>query len=106
MKFLQDEVKKAGEAAKEAQEQAMKFLQDEVKKAGEAAKEKFGAAREKMANNRAEADQNLATATNNLNDALAKQAALADSRFWKTVKSIAEARKQAADEVADSGNNS
>jgi hypothetical protein len=35
-----------------------------------------------------------------LNDALAKQAALADSRFEKTVKDISSARKQAAEEVA------
>merc|ERR1712054_726808 len=37
-----------------------------------------------------------------INDAIAKQAALADSRFSKTVKNINAARKQAAQQVSDS----
>merc|ERR1719198_282232 len=43
----------------------------------------------------------LASAVNGLNDALAKQAALADSRFEKTVSDIQVARKEASDAVAE-----
>merc|ERR1712070_608137 len=42
-----------------------------------------------------------AAAVNGLNDDLAKQAALADSRFEKTVKDIGAARKEAATDVAN-----
>merc|ERR1712167_465051 len=62
---------------------------------------KFGKAYAKLAGDRKHAEEALGGAVDGLNDALAKQAALADSRFEKTVKDIAEARKQAADEVAD-----
>merc|ERR1712159_91476 len=55
---------------------------------------------ERLTKNRKHADEQLASSVTLLNDALAKQAALADSRFEKTVKNIADARKQAADEVA------
>merc|ERR1719269_285166 len=41
----------------------------------------------------------LAGALKNINDSIAKQAALADSRFSKTVKNIAAARAQAAEQV-------
>merc|ERR1711959_652891 len=41
----------------------------------------------------------LAGAVKNINDSIAKQAALADSRFSKTVKNIAAARAQAAEQV-------
>merc|ERR1719355_120604 len=57
------------------------------------------AARQQLADDRAEADDALASATTNLNDSLAKQAALADSRFSKTVKDLAAARKEASNEV-------
>merc|ERR1719198_1153770 len=43
----------------------------------------------------------LASSVNGLNDALAKQAALADSRFEKTVSDIQVARKEASDAVAE-----
>merc|ERR1711871_1332522 len=43
----------------------------------------------------------LAASVDSLNDALAKQAALADSRFEKTVSDIGAARKEAADAVAE-----
>merc|ERR1719456_1797318 len=43
----------------------------------------------------------LGSAVNGLNDALAKQAALADSRFEKTVSNIQDARKEASDAVAE-----
>merc|ERR1711998_750357 len=46
------------------------------------------------------ADTNLKAAVVTINDKIAKQAALADSRFSKTVKDISAARKEAASEVA------
>jgi len=52
-----------------------------------------------MSDDRAEVDKNLASAVTSMNDGIAKQAALADSRFSKTVKNIAAARKQAKEEV-------
>merc|ERR1711998_412729 len=53
-----------------------------------------------MAKNRKSADYDLKAAVVNINDKIAKQAALADSRFSKTVKDISAARKEAANEVA------
>merc|ERR1712205_231526 len=61
--------------------------------------QKFGKAYERLAANRANFDKKLGAATTGLNDALAKQAALADSRFSKTVKDLASARKQATNQV-------
>jgi len=61
---------------------------------------RFGKAFLKMAQDRARADRNLASATNNLNDKLAKQSALADSRFRTTVKNIQKARLSASNQVA------
>merc|ERR1712054_574351 len=86
---------------KARQESALAFLKKELEAAGEAAEKKFGEARARLAEDRADADQALGAATDKLNDSLAKQAALADSRFEKTVKDIAEARKEAAEEVAE-----
>merc|ERR1712072_1177164 len=54
-----------------------------------------------MAADRARADSALAASVKNINDGIAKQAALADSRFSKTVKNIAAARAQAAKQVSD-----
>merc|ERR1712159_444909 len=54
-----------------------------------------------MAKNREEMENNLASATKDMNDSIAKQAALADSRFSKTVKDINAARKEAAKQVSD-----
>merc|ERR1712205_234816 len=63
------------------------------------ASQKFGKAFEKMAVNRANFDKKLGAATTGLNDALAKQAALADSRFSRTVKDLNSARAQATAQV-------
>merc|ERR1711998_137472 len=62
---------------------------------------KFGKAQAKLAADKKHADLALGSAVNGLNDALAKQAALADSRFEKTVSDISKARKEAATEVSD-----
>merc|ERR1711998_734451 len=53
----------------------------------------------KLAKDRRYASQKLGAAVAGLNDSLAKQAALADSRFAKTVKDLGAARSQAAAQV-------
>merc|ERR1712054_59683 len=106
------EIKTQEEAAKAAvdkfssedaarQASALKFLGQQMKIAQKESEEKFGKACARLAKNRREADEMLAGSVSQLNDALAKQAALADSRFEKTVKNIADARKEAATEVAN-----
>merc|ERR1711988_1535565 len=82
------------------QESALKFLAKQMEIAQKESEEKFGKAYARLAKHRKEADEELASSVAGLNDALAKQAALADSRFEKTVKDITAARKEAADEVA------
>merc|ERR1711912_65486 len=64
-----------------------------------AALDNFGKAYAKLAADKAHFDRKLGAATNKLNMALAKQAALADGRFSKTVKDLAAARKQATAQV-------
>jgi hypothetical protein len=82
------------------QKAAVAFLAEQLKEAGEKSEKKFGDAYTKLADYQGEATTALAAATKGLNDSLAKQAALADSRFVKTVSDITAARKQAADQVA------
>merc|ERR1711998_42097 len=60
---------------------------------------KFSAVYIKMGENREHADEALAGAVTTLNDAIAKQSALEDARFSKTVKDIDAARKAAAADV-------
>merc|ERR1719372_36389 len=76
-------------------------MEKQLKLAEEEMDEKFGKAYNKLAKDRAHAEGALGSAVNGLNDALAKQAALADSRFEKTVSDISKARKEAATEVSD-----
>merc|ERR1711998_614756 len=93
-------INKQQEAAKAA---VAKFSSEDAARQASALKfmdKKLGKAYAKLAGDRKHAEEALGGAVDGLNDALAKQAALADSRFEKTVKDIAEARKQAADEVA------
>merc|ERR1711998_548134 len=61
--------------------------------------QKFNKVYQKLASNRARADSMLAASTNSLNDSHAKQAALADARFAKTVKDLRAARAQAKSQV-------
>merc|ERR1711988_933741 len=82
------------------QETALKFMRKELEIAASEMDKKFGKAYAKLAADRKHAEQALGSAVDGLNDALAKQAALADSRFEKTVKDISSARKEAADAVA------
>merc|ERR1711959_601225 len=76
-----------------------KFLTTQLAKAEKASAAKFGAAYVKLAKDRRYASQKLGAAVAGLNDSLAKQAALADSRFAKTVKDLGAARSQAAAQV-------
>merc|ERR1711959_662784 len=83
------------------QKDALSFMEEQLKIAGEEVDAKFGAAYEKLASDRSDAELSLAASVDSLNDALAKQAALADSRFEKTVSDIGAARKEATDAVAE-----
>merc|ERR1712072_180436 len=81
------------------QKAALKFAASSLAIAEKEASQKFGKAYERMAGNRANFDKKLGAATAGLNDSLAKQAALADSRFSKTVKDLQSARHQASAQV-------
>jgi len=86
---------------KKRQEDAVTFMEEQLKIAAELSERKFGDAYAKLAEDRADADTALSAAVSGLNDSLAKQAAINDSRFENTVKDIAAARKQATDQVTD-----
>merc|ERR1711959_754222 len=81
------------------QKMALAFLASQMKKAEAEADDKFGKAYKRLAKERSAFDRKLGAATNRLNMALAKQAALATSNFQKTVKDISKARKSAAAQV-------
>merc|ERR1711988_1979538 len=68
----------------------------DIAAADEDAADKFGTLYENMAAQRSELDEDLAASVVDINDSIAKQAALADSRFIKTVKDIEAARREAA----------
>merc|ERR1712100_427552 len=81
------------------QKAALKFAATQLQIAEKESAQKFGKAYEHLANNRARFDKKLGASVTGLNDALAKQAALADSRFSKTVKDLNSARRQATNQV-------
>merc|ERR1711959_218498 len=81
------------------QKAALKFAATQLQIAEKESAQKVGKAYEHLAANRAHFDKALGAATAGLNDALAKQAALADSRFSKTVKDLSSARNQATKQV-------
>jgi len=60
---------------------------------------RFGTLYVDMAAQRAKLDKKLATAVNDINDSIAKQAALQDDRFRTSVKDISAAKTEAAEEV-------
>jgi hypothetical protein len=98
--------KQAGRAIRKANSKSaagFKKVEDMVEKALDAAQkksdQKFNKQYKAMADQRSTLDKNLASAVDNINDSIAKQAALADSRFEKSVKDIKAARKQAAAQV-------
>merc|ERR1712159_718970 len=82
-------------ADKARQAAAMKFLKASMKKAAAESDKKFGKAYKQLADDRAHADKALGASFKGLNDALAKQIALEDSRFKTTVSDIKAARKEA-----------
>merc|ERR1719262_1168339 len=81
---------------------ALKEVQSAMGAAKRRSEAKFSKLYEAMAKDRKNADTNLRNAVTIINDKIAKQAALADSRFSKTVKNISAARAEAAREVAAS----
>merc|ERR1712054_549436 len=92
-------VSKFASKDKARQQASLRFAAAQLKIAEKESNDKFGKAFQRLANNRAHFDKKLGAATTGLNDALAKQAALADSRFSKTVKDLAAARAQATNQV-------
>merc|ERR1712057_69682 len=93
-------IRGANAASAARQVTVLTTLKSAMSKAQRRANRKFGKAYRKLAKNRAHADTALASATNRMNDGLAKQAALADARFSHTVRNIAAARAQARNQVA------
>merc|ERR1712093_855440 len=77
----------------------VKTVEKGVESARKWANRRFGKVYEKMAHDRKTLDRNMGAAVANLNDQLAKQSALADSRFSTTVKNIKAARIAAAKDV-------
>merc|ERR1719327_1781813 len=76
-----------------------KTVEKGVESARKWANRRFGHVYERMAKDRKTLDRNMGAAVANLNDQLAKQSALADSRFSTTVKNIKAARIAAAKDV-------
>merc|ERR1711959_639178 len=79
----------------------VKTVENGVEAARKWSNRRFGKVYEKMAKDRATLDRNLGASVANLNDQLAKQSALADSRFSTTVKNIKAARLAAAKDVSN-----
>merc|ERR1719269_189256 len=77
----------------------VKTVEKGVESARKWANRRFGKVYEKMASDRIALDRKLGASVANLNDQLAKQSALADSRFSTTVKNIKAARIAAAKDV-------
>merc|ERR1711959_314167 len=77
----------------------IKSVEKSLDAARKSTDQKFGAAFRTMAKNRKDLDRALGAGVKNLNDKLAAQSALADARFSKTVKNIADARAKASADV-------
>jgi len=77
----------------------MDKVASELSSAEAASDAKFGQLYGDMADQRETLDNDLAAAVTDINDKIAKQAALQDSRFSKTVKDLAAAKAEAAAEV-------
>merc|ERR1711871_112731 len=89
----------AEKASMARHEAAITAITDGLAAAEEDMDKKFDNTYIKMAEDRNHADEALAAATSTLNSAIAKHAALQDSRFSETVKNIEAAKKEAADAV-------
>merc|ERR1719460_1473765 len=79
----------AAEASEGASVELNKQITDALAEAQSESDQKFSKLYTDMSEQRAEIDKNLGAAITSMNDGIAKQAALADSRFSKTVKDIA-----------------
>merc|ERR1712139_717262 len=79
----------------------VKTVETGVEAARKWSNRRFGKVYEKMAKDRATLDRDLGASVANLNNQLAKQSALADSRFSTTVKNIKAARLAAAKDVSN-----
>merc|ERR1711988_1083916 len=90
---------KKGSAGAARQKSALDFVESQLKIAQKDVATGFIKKYNDLADDRASADDGLAAATRKLNDALAKQAAIMDSRFSKTVKNLNLARKSAGKAV-------
>merc|ERR1712070_742838 len=88
-----------GAKDKARQQASLRFAAAQLKIAEKESNDKFGKAFMKLAANRAHFDKKLGASVTGLNDSLAKQAALSDSRFAKTVKDLGAARAQATAQV-------
>jgi len=98
-KAASEAITAADSASASAFEKAQQDVEDALAEAEKKSSDKFGEVYKTMAKNRAELDTELASSVTGMNDAIAKQASLADTRFATTVKDIAAARKQASDQV-------
>merc|ERR1711959_55787 len=94
-------IRGANAASAARQVTVLTTLKTAMAKAQRRANAKFGKVYRRLAKDRARADAALGGAVNGINDGLAKQAALADARFSRTVKDIGAARRQAAKQVSD-----
>jgi hypothetical protein len=79
---------------------ALNFVEQELKKAAAETDVKFGQAYEKMAKTQGHSELALGGAVDGLNKALAKQAALEEAMFAKSVVDLDSAKKAAAADVA------
>jgi len=92
-------LKKHGSKDAARQAKVLSFLRSEIAASEKSADDKFGKQYLALAKHRENADQMLAGDIKALNDALAKQAAIQDTRFSKTVKDVDAAKKEVFLEV-------
>merc|ERR1719482_1977226 len=93
------ELKKADAASLQRYDEVIQAVKDGVEAGAKAADEAFVQVYEKMVTDANEVRSNLAASVSTLNDAIAKNSAIEDERFSKTVKDI-DAARAAAEETA------
>merc|ERR1711968_424408 len=93
------ELQKADAASLQRYDEVIQAVKDGVEAGRKAADEAFVQVYEKMVTDANEVRDNLAASVSTLNDAIAKNSAIEDERFSKTVKDIAAARAAAAEET-------
>merc|ERR1712054_385830 len=98
---VQAAISGANAASAARQVTVLTTLKAAMAKAQKRANAKFGKAYKQLAKDRAHADAAMGGAVNQINQAIARQAALADHRFSHTVKNIARARAQAQRDVGN-----